>query len=398
MCKFHKDVARDIATDSTTSVFDAGRYAVALVAMAKFRIEQYMPAMYASDGFVPSLMRTPEAVKALDDSGIRKPLSEVQAFRDAHIDAMRRAMDDTAARYDLSLPALNIGDTITEKGYQHCAKMAPDPTKNGPFLDEAVVELFEGYDDAEKAWARHNLDVVAVAHKPEFEPIRAATAHFLSQPGVVDTLKTMFENSLVKIFEEARDENAVDLETDGCVMCGHGSRADDFNRAARDETLPAADTQTPAPSKGLLGQFNLRACTSCVGTGATGGILAHLPCAAVAVIGGASGAALSMRMMEVMVMASPFVSAGITAAIDLVRTGKVSATKMAMSGVIGLGVALGINHYAMDKMHDMPGGPSMGHDQHHMHSASDPQRTLVELIGDDTAICRAPIAPAMAVR
>jgi hypothetical protein len=111
---------------------------------------------------------------------------------------------------------------ITREGYKHCNRMAADPTKNGPFLDEAVVQLFEGYDDAGKTWARGDLSLVKEAHKPQFEALRAATEHFLSQPGVTEQLKTMFENSLVTVFERAGETTS--LESDGCVMCGHGTR------------------------------------------------------------------------------------------------------------------------------------------------------------------------------
>jgi hypothetical protein len=92
-------------------------------------------------------------------------------------------------------------------------------------MDEAVVQLFEGYDDAEKTWARGDLTLVSQAHKPAFEALRLATEHFINQPGVVDTLKQMFENSLVRIFDEARDASTPVHKSDGCVMCGHGSRA-----------------------------------------------------------------------------------------------------------------------------------------------------------------------------
>lgn len=227
MCKFHKDVARDIATDPLSGAFDAGKYSVALVAMAKFRIEQYMPAMHSIDGFVPEQMITDEARDALAQSGLQKTTAEITDYRNAHIDGLRAAIARTADVIDLSMRGLNIPDIITEKGYQHCARMKPDPTQNGPFLDEAVVELFEGYDDADKTWARGTLELVEQAHKPAFEAIRLATEHFLSQPDVVPVLKAMFENSLVTIFQSAHDdhENGRGLATKGCVMCGHGSRA-----------------------------------------------------------------------------------------------------------------------------------------------------------------------------
>lgn len=351
MCKFHKDVARDIATDPVTGVFDTGRYSVALVAMAKFRIEQYMPAMYACDGFVPALMRTDEAKQALDEAGIRKPLAEIKAYRDAHIDALRAAMDETAETFDLSLKGLNIPDRITKDGYQHCAKMKPDPTQNGPFLDEAVVELFEGYDDAGKTWARHDLRVAPVAHRPEFEPIRAATAHFLSQSGVTPILQVMFENSLARIFEESRlNENDPGLETDGCVMCGHGSRAEGFRSVAAPAVPQAAENP-------LHNIFNARSLASCMGSGALGAVVSHAPCLVAVALSGASGTVMAMTMPPLMLYASPIAAIGISAVADLFHKSRISWPKAAVSGAAGFGLALLAQSFT-------------GHDGGHAHAAN----------------------------
>lgn len=147
MCKFHKDVARDVATDPATGQFDAGKYSVALVAMAKFRIEQYMPAMFSCDGFVPAQMLTDASQKAFAASGLAKPVDAIKAYRDANIKFVRDAMTRTATGHDLTLKGLGIPDNITQDGYKHCNKMPADITKSGPFLDEAVVELYDGYDD-----------------------------------------------------------------------------------------------------------------------------------------------------------------------------------------------------------------------------------------------------------
>lgn len=226
MCKFHKDVARDIALNDNDE-FDAGKYATALVAMASFRIEQYMPAMHGCDGFVPEVMLTDTAKEAFTASGLTRPQAEINAFRDRHIDGLRAAMNLTAQSVDLSLEALNIKDRIVRGGFKATCCAEPDPTKNGPFLDEAVVELFTGYDDEGKTWARGALWLLDEAHKPEFEAIRMAADHFISQDGVRDTLQGMFEHSLASVFQNAEASLAAGLShhSDGCVMCGHGSRA-----------------------------------------------------------------------------------------------------------------------------------------------------------------------------
>ena len=206
MCKFHKDVARDIATDHTGTLNPA-RYAVALTAMAKFRIEQYMPAMHGCDGFTPAEMITEKARIALLQSGLSFTAAEIKTYRDAHIGRLRAAMDGIKTG-TLDLPPLPA-----------------DPATAGPFLDEAVVQLFDGYDDIAKAWARSALSLTPQAHKQAFEPLRAAVQDFLSQPGIEPILHQMFAHSLVRVFEDARTASAVPQQSKGCVMCGHGSRA-----------------------------------------------------------------------------------------------------------------------------------------------------------------------------
>lgn len=230
MCKFHKDVARDIATNDAGE-FDAGQYSTALVAMALFRVEQYMPAMHGCDGFVPKQMLTDDAKAAFAASGLERPQRDINAYRNAHIEGLRKAMDLTARSCDISLDALNIPDRIVQGGYKATCCAEPDPTKNGPFLDEAVVELFDGYDDAAKTWATGPLKLVETAHKPEFEAIRTAAEHFTEQPGVRMVLQGMFERSVASIFQNAQTVQDAGLgrDSEGCVMCGHGSRAASLN-------------------------------------------------------------------------------------------------------------------------------------------------------------------------
>lgn len=360
MCKFHKDVARDIATDPVTGKFDAGKFCVALLAMAKYRIEQYMPAMHGCDGFTPAAMTTDTAQQALESSGLQSSINEGQAFRDAHIAGLHHAINATAQSYDLSMQALNNRDDITAEGYQHCPKMGRHINQAGPFMDEAVVQLFNGYDDEAKTWARGDLSLLSAAHKPEFEAIRAAADHFLSQSGVEPTLHRMFEHSLFRIFEEARvSPDAPGVKTDGCVMCGHGGRS------VEAETAPAAiaetpdTTRTPLPTNRLQRIFT--GCASCAsaGGGTVLGVMAsHIPCVAIPVIAGATGVALgSAFMTAAMLVISPVVAVAATIDIDKWRGHSTTKTKAGIAATLALAGAFGasvLTHH--DHHHEsMPG-------------------------------------------
>ena len=145
MCKYHKAVARDIATNDAGD-FDPGKYAVALLAMAQFRIEQYMPTMFNCTGFDPREMVTPEAVQALKDSGLRTCPHAMRKFRDEHLPEVRAALDATAAVVSLTPWDLNLAPgEFTKDGYKATPDSQPDPTINGPFMDYAAVNLLQGY-------------------------------------------------------------------------------------------------------------------------------------------------------------------------------------------------------------------------------------------------------------
>lgn len=230
MCKFHKDVAREIATNEAGE-FDAGKYATALVSMALFRVEQYLPEMHGCDGFNPAQMITEKAKQSFASSNLQKPQAEIQAFTDNHMGSLRAAMGLTALSMPLSLQSLNIPDRIVQGGYKATCCAKPDPTENGPFLDEAVVELFEGYNDASKKWASGSLTLVEVAHKPQFESLRTAADHFTSQEGVREVLQGMFERSLASIFQSAEADLAAGhvRDSQGCAMCRGSQQTPSLN-------------------------------------------------------------------------------------------------------------------------------------------------------------------------
>lgn len=231
MCKFHKDVARDIATNEAGD-FNPGKYAVALTAMAHFRIEQHMPAMFGNDGFVPASMATPEAQQALKDSGLRTCPHASKRFRDANIGMVRAAMDATAAVISLDPAHLNIAPgEITRDGFKATKDAKPDPTVNGPFMDHAVVYLFDGYEDAKKTRVAKDgaLRLSPQADDARFEAIRTATEHFVSRPGVMPALEQMFKDSLAQIFKNAPEAAKLGQgfnATAGCVMCHDDGRRD----------------------------------------------------------------------------------------------------------------------------------------------------------------------------
>lgn len=190
MCKFHEDIAIDIATDPSTGKFSAGAFAVARMVLARYHVEQYMPEMFGCDGRSAYAMASSRGRDAFARSGLERPLEDIQTYRDAHITNLHQAMAETASRYDLSVSALGL---------------PKNPIKDPRMLDEGAVDLIEGYTH-ENYYSEGPLHLKAKAHKPEFEPLLQAAKDFLAQPGVEPLLKQMMENSLARNFIEARSK------------------------------------------------------------------------------------------------------------------------------------------------------------------------------------------------
>ena len=368
MCKFHKDVARAIATDPVTDQFDPGKYSVTLLALAAFRLEQYMPPMHSCDGFVPAEMATDEAAAAFAASGLQTTDAVIDAYAAANLPALRAALDATAGAHTLTLQGLGIPDMITRDGYKHCDKMAADPTQSGPFLDEALVELFDGYDDAGKTLAHGPLTLAAAAHKPEFERLRAAAADFMARPGVTDILKRMFEHSVARIFQNAAADLAAGRgfdQTDGCVMCGHGSRAEHKTEHSAATEQPQADKNVKSLSSVFV------SCARCARDGVGGAAVSHIGCIVTPLVAGAFGVAVSGPLLAgIMMVTAPLVAVGATWGLDRLRGQKSSGLKLAGSAAIAVAMAMvissltgGHDHHAAAHAPDSP----VVHQHHHGH-------------------------------
>ena len=198
MCIFHEVVARDIATPPGAKTPDPARYSVARVVLARYHLEQYMPQMADCSGCCNADMTTPTARAEFAASGLARPMDEIIAYRDRHIDRLHRAMERLAAALTLTPQALNL---------------PADVLGNNPFIDEAVTELLDGY-TGPAYYAAGPLRLKARAHKPEFEALRAAAATLLEEPGLEPILKQMMENSIARLFIAANDDAALPPATE----------------------------------------------------------------------------------------------------------------------------------------------------------------------------------------
>ena len=266
MCKFHKDLARAIATNPDTGDFDAGHYAVALVGMFP-RLEEYVPEMFGCDGFVPKQMAGEDVQGFLENSerlreyvfnadGSAKSLNDVrqaeETYREDHLGFLRAAMLEIASKHDLSEEGLQFPEykKHVQAGYKATCCADPDPRQNGPFLDVAVVHSYDGYkaeqvvmgefgedwDGEREYFAERPLTIrpdVPSASDPEIggynlEPVMDAVRDYHAIDGVREVIEEMFCHAVTRIFRSAPDDLEKGIgfsETYGCAMCGSAGKA-----------------------------------------------------------------------------------------------------------------------------------------------------------------------------
>lgn len=244
MCNWHKYAIREAATDPKTGAFDVAKYALGLTLIASQRIEQdrwHISALYETDGFNPAELVTDKAQAAFAASGLTEPLEDAKAALTRDIDALRDLLTLCADACDLTPAGLNIPHPchITKAGYKKTCCAEPDPRDNGPFLNTAVVYLYQGYDDAARKYASGDLALIgaedlaalqgdtalpAESRKffPLLEGLRAAAEYALERPGTRDLLQDTFRHSIAYLFLTAPADVAAQKGLSGpshCAMC-----------------------------------------------------------------------------------------------------------------------------------------------------------------------------------
>lgn len=292
MCKFHKDVAREIATDPTTGTFDPLAYSIGLSALAKFWIDRYMPDMSDCDGYSNYEMASLRGVRAFDRSGLSSNLQDIENFKTTTIGSVRDALASVISENGLTLEKLNL---------------PKNPVRNSRFLDQAMCEIYQG-DPAIGLELRSSVD------KAEQEPLRLAVEKLTSQPGIDVLLQKLQEGSFGRLFTEAKEKV--------------------------NPTLLSAYEKIPS---GLTKTF--RNCAMCAGSGTGGALVSHAGCVLVPVFAGASGSALSAQLMSAMLVTSPVIAGGVTAGIDRLQHKGFSFLKVGASAALGLAIATGVNAY-----------------------------------------------------
>lgn len=171
MCKFHKDVAREIATDPQTGKIDTTKYQIALVSLAKWWVQQYMPSLDVS-GYSPYELATQQAQDAFKATHLPKSNSDIQSYKIENIPFLRHA----------------INTVVDQERYSFNFSQAK--------LDKSMYDLYEGNPHKE-------LTLVEQSPTREFDGLRQAIDNFLKIPEVEEKLRTMLEHNIAKLFQDA---------------------------------------------------------------------------------------------------------------------------------------------------------------------------------------------------
>ena len=392
MCRWHKHAMKQAATNPATGEFDAAKYAVGITAMALFRIEQNqfkMPEIFEIDGFNPEEVLTDEAKAAFERSGLARPMAEIENKLAENVAKISAALDEVAHSVDVSMESFSIEDDVSIDGYKATCCAPADPRENGPFLDAAVVNLFKGYDDAQRSYASGALELISAdelealqndstiadhdkPYIPKLEPIRQATALFLDQPNMAELLEETFAYSIAYIFQTAQDDldNGRGLTgPSNCIMC-EGTKG----RKAVQE----GDDKPETGKRSIKEAF-----TSAV-SGIGGAFISHIGCIAAPAVASALGGTISASFMAAsMYVTSPIIAIGATMGIDKLQGKDTSSKKLLGAAALAMMVSYGINQYVGHDHHE-------GHENHQHHNHAEHVSTIMGIDKDDPTICRAP--------
>lgn len=183
MCKFHKDVAMDVATNQEDGSVDPLRYSITLCALAKYWIDKYMPEMGYQDGYSNYEMSSQAARRAFENSGLEQDLEKARAGQAQRSAFLRRAVDQVIAELALTPSGLHLPKR---------------PDKSPHFLDSVMLGIYEG--DPQVEWElKSDSDVTNARHKP----LRNVLERFLAMDGVCDALEQSLKSSVSNLFIQA---------------------------------------------------------------------------------------------------------------------------------------------------------------------------------------------------
>lgn len=298
MCKFHKDVAIDVATNPVSGVLCPLRYSITLCALAKFWVDKYMPDMGHLDGYSNYEMSTAATRHSFALSDLEKDPRKVHDGQAERIIFLRGAVDKVIADLGLTPQLLNL-------------PKSPDTSPR--FLDQVMLGMYDGE-------PQHELTIKASVDNPKHEPLRHVVEHIYKISGYGHAVEQSLRSNISALVLDAPHK-----------INPH---------------LLSAYNRFPQGLRTAFGSCSLHG---------GGGALAHVVvCGGLnSAIGGFSGVFMNAAMYAV----GPAVALASTYAVERYRLNDFNPYKYVLPVALSLGAAFGVSQFLP---HEHSADPKMG--------------------------------------
>lgn len=183
MCKFHQDIALDVARQADGTV-DPTAYALNIIALgANCSIKHYMPNMKGVKGSMTYRIASQDSQQAFKQSGLAYDPDAFEAYRGNTLGFLQQETQDA----------------IQQHGFdQNRPKVIKNRIKS--FLQVAPDELYAPFNNLSADIFKDKKQAAA------YQELRLAAADYWNKDGVSDILTERFKQSVTTIFAEAPEQ------------------------------------------------------------------------------------------------------------------------------------------------------------------------------------------------
>lgn len=192
MCKFHDDVAKDVATDPITNELNRLSYAIALAALASQRVEQTLAPTQSAHYETFSKLSGNTSFQ-LNQAPIKAIFAE---------SPLPKTYDDVENLYAESVPLLHekLNTFIQRKHLTQAHLNLPKHKGNYlRFLNRATDVIYHDDKVSPQPVALRPADEI----ESDFHPLHRTIQDFMAEPGVSDLISKAFTASVSKNFLDA---------------------------------------------------------------------------------------------------------------------------------------------------------------------------------------------------
>jgi len=188
MCKFHKDVAQKVAMDPATGQSHIGYETVIRIALSRYWVERYISGADSVTGYSVYPMAMAKQQEAFEQSGLKKPLEQVQREEEEEIALLRDRLAALEAQHDLSPKALRL----------------PIPTSREAFTEMTIDKFYKGD-------PRGDFRLIDHVDDENLQPLHRAVSFFQNDPEIEPVLERLIKGKICALYTEAPQKVNRDL-------------------------------------------------------------------------------------------------------------------------------------------------------------------------------------------